>query len=348
MNKYLKYILPLLITFLLGWFLFRHGIRWNDLQAVIQRASWRALFLALLFQAASYSAVTFLNQILLQSYGAVVPFSKQFAVQLAMAFIEALVPSASISGVALRARLLRPHGVSADVATATVVTEGSLILASVVLPAFLLAGFGTFHGMYSLDNLGNWLVFGVGSGALLGISLWKWNAQPFSNFRKRLLNWLSEVWEKYFQSRWPATFGTWSAARIIQRGHYLWAETVSAFRNRPYAILMSLTARSGFEALCLGMCFYALGTTLPFITLVLIYSLTIAINTLGAIPGGVGLAEVSLSTLYAQLGISAEIALTIALAYRMIGYWLPRVVGGLAWLWIEQLNPQPSNSEVIP
>src|SRR6185436_8654 len=338
----------LLITFLLGWFLLRHGMNWNDLQAVLQRASWRALFLALVFQAASYNAVTFLNQILLQSYGAVVPFPKQFVVQLAMAFIEALVPSASISGVVLRARLLKPHGVSADVATATVVTEGSLILVSVVLPALLFAGFDLFHGMYGIFNWGRWIVVGIGSGMLLGITLWQWNSQPFSNFRKRLLNWMSKAWEKNFQSRWPATFGTWSAARIIERARYLWDESAAAFRNRPYAILLSLTARSGFEALCLGMCFYAVGASLPFVTLILVYSLTIAINTLGAIPGGVGLAEVSLSTLYTQLGISAEIALTIALAYRLVGYWLPRVAGGIAWLWIEQLDPQPSNSEVAP
>jgi len=348
MNKYLKYILPLLITFLLGWFLLRHGLSWHDLQVVIQRASWKALFLALVFQAASYIAVTVLNQILLQSYGAMVPFSKQLVVQLAMAFIEALIPSASISGVVLRARLLKPHGVSADVATATVLTEGSLILASVVLPALVLAGFGIIDGTYGVYSLGNWLALGIGSGMLLGITFWQWNSQPFSIFRKRILNGMSATWEKYFQSRWPAIFGTWSAARILQRARYLWDETISAFRNRPYAILISLTARSGFEALCLGMCFYALGTKLPFITLMLVYSLTIAINTLGAVPGGVGLAEISLSTLYAQLGIAAEIALTIALAYRMVGYWLPRVVGGIAWLWIEQLHPQPSNSEVIP
>ncbi len=348
MNKTLKYILPLLITFMLGWFLFRHGISWNDLQAVLQRASWKLLILALLFQAISYAAVTFLNQILLQSYGAVVPFSKQFVVQLAMAFVEALVPSASISGFVLRARLLKPHGVSADVATATVITEGSLILASVVLPALLLGGFGIFHGTYILSNLVNWLILGIGFVMLLGITVWQWNSQPFSIFRKRLVNGISQTWDQHFQSRWPAIFGTWSAARIIERARYLWVETISSFRNRPYAILLSLTARSSFEAFCLGMCFYALGTRLPFITLMLVYSLTIAINTLGAIPGGIGLAEVSLSTLYAQLGISTEIALTIALAYRMVGYWLPRVAGGVAWLWIEQLNPQPANSEVVP
>ena len=81
--------------------------------------------------------------------------------------------------------------------------------------------------------------------------------------------------------------------------------------------------RSGFEALCLMMCFYALGQSMPIATLLFLYSLTIAINTLGSVPGGVGLAEVSLSALYAQFGIATEMAVAIALAYRFRGTGFP-------------------------
>ena len=348
MKKYWKYVLPFLITVLLGWFLLRRGISWDNLQSVLHQARWSALLLALVFQATSYGAVTYLNQILLQGYGAFVPFRKQVVVQLAMAFIEALVPSASLSGVVLRARLLKPHGVLADVATATVLTEGTLIFASVLLPALFLAVFAIFSGTYGIYNLGRWITFFIAALLLIGIIVWQWNANAFSGLRTQLLRWASQYWEENIQKRWPQQFGGWSAGPIIQRVRYLWDETASALSNRPYAILISLMTRSIFEALCLMMCFYALGISLPVITLALIYSLTIAINTLGAIPGGVGLAEVSLSALYAQLGISREIAVTIALAYRMVGYWLPRVVGGVAWLWIEQLHPQPSSSEVAP
>jgi hypothetical protein len=104
--------------------------------------------------------------------------------------------------------------------------------------------------------------------------------------------------------------------------------------------------RFGFEALSLIMTFYALGQVLPFATLILLYALTIAINTIGAVlPGGVGLAEVSLSALYAQFGIPTEAAVTIALAYRLTGYWFPRLVGGLALLWIEREEYRRSISE---
>ncbi len=88
-------------------------------------------------------------------------------------------------------------------------------------------------------------------------------------------------------------------------------------------------------------CFYAFGQRLPLYTMLLLYTLTITINTLGAIPGGVGLAEVSLAALYTQFGVELERAVIIALAYRLTGYWLPRAVGGLSWLWLEHVHRTP-------
>lgn len=69
----------------------------------------------------------------------------------------------------------------------------------------------------------------------------------------------------------------------------------------------------------------------------------------GALPGGVGLAEVALATLYTQFSITPELAAAVALVYRVTGYWLPRLFGGLFWLWLErqhQLSPQAQEAEL--
>jgi uncharacterized protein (TIRG00374 family) len=124
-------------------------------------------------------------------------------------------------------------------------------------------------------------------------------------------------------------------------------EFISFLYDRPFAIILSLLARSGFEALGLMMCFFALGQSLPIQTILLIYILTIVVNTLGAIPGGIGLAELSLTALYAQFGISAELALAVALASRLTNYWLPRVFGGVAWLWMERTFSQSTLRAVL-
>jgi len=340
MNKYLKRILPLLVTILLAGFLFQRGIKWNDLQAVLHQARWGWLLLALFWQASSYGAVTWLNEILLQRYGARVPFQKQYMIQLAMAFIEAAVPTASISGAVLRVRLLKSHGVSPDVATATTMAEMTLVSVSVVLFALPVAGLAMLNGALGLRVLNRWLFTLLAAAVLTTLTIKQWNTPRFAHIRAQWLQAVAHLWDNQIRPRGLKQFGAWTSQRLLRRFRYLEAEFVALLHDRPYAILLSLLARSGFEALGLMMCFYALGQSLPIVTLILIYTLTIAINTLGAIPGGVGLAEVSLTALYAQFGISTETALAVALAYRLTDYWLPRVAGGLAWLWLERGYPR--------
>ena len=347
MNKYLKRFLPVLITLALAWFLFQRGIRWNNLRSVLVQARWGWMMLALAWEAAAYGAVTWLNEILLQRYGFKVSYGKQFMVQLVMAFIEVALPSASISGLVLRARLLKPHGVSLDVATATTLAESVLITTSVLLFALPVTGVAIMNGMTGFDGFNRLFLFFMGSTIFIGITIWQWKFTPFVNFRAQILQWAGRFWNHHIQPRWPLHLGDWPASRVFERILYLWAETLASVRARPYAILLSLLARSGFEALCLMMCFYALGQSLPIITLLFLYALTIAINTLGGVPSGIGLAEVSLSALYAQFGIATEMAVAIALVYRLTGYWFPRMVGGLAWVWLERADPRQHISENV-
>lgn len=335
MKKTLERLLPLLITLLLGVFLFRKGVHWQDLRAILVQANWGWLIFALFWQASSYGAVTWLNEILLKHYGASVPFGKQYAIQLAMAFIESVVPSASISGAVLRVRLLKPHGVSADIATVTTLAEMSLISASIVLLALPVTGIAMLQGRQGLSS------FGVGEVVLIVISLipvfvfWQWRNPYFVRIRNAGLWKTAQLWDTRIRPRWEKKLSTWSSEKIIRRGQYLWTELGVLLRARPYAIALSLIGRAGFEILGLAMCFLALGQRLPWYSMILIYALTLVANAMSAVPGAIGLTEVALATLYTQFGIPSETALAIALTYRITDYWMPRLVGGGAWLWLE-------------
>ncbi len=347
MKKYLKISVPLMVPVLFAILFFRQGSPRRDIQAVLKQARWEWLILALLWQAASYGAVTRLNQVILRHYGADVPWEKQYVIQLAMAFVEAAIPSATVSGVVLRARLLKPYGVSADVATVSTVIEMGLISLSVLLPALpalALAGVSGAQGKAGL--LAGVLVL-VASGLLIGAGFSLRNTSRFIQVRRRTLLWIIRLWNQRIYARWQRQSGNWSGQRIIERLQYLGAESMVLLRARPYAIIMSLLARSGFEALGLMMCFYALGQNLPWPTIILVYTLTIAVNSLGAIPGGIGLAEVSLAMLYTQFGVPPETAVIIALAYRLTDYWLPRLAGGLAWFRLEQKYPERISEGVV-
>ena len=339
MKKYIKYITSLLVVVLVGLFLFRKGLPIHNIRSVLQQARWEWLLLALVWQAMAYGAVTTLNKIILQHYGADVPWSKQYVIQLAMAFIEAAVPSATISGAVLRIRLLKPHGVSADVATVSTIIEMVLITASIILlaiPVFVVVAVGGLQGRNILSQEIHLLLTGAFS---IGVMLILWRTGRFNRGARWMLANVSRVWDNRILPRWRRQLGHWSSQTIINRTRHLGSEAVTLIKTNPYAIGESLFARSAFEALGLMMCFYALGQHIPFFTMLLIYTLTIAINALGSVPGGVGLAEVSLAVLYTQFGIPPETAVVIALAYRLTDYWLPRVAGGVAWLWLERVYP---------
>lgn len=340
MKKYMKYVTFLAVIALFGVFIFRKGSPLHDIRSVLQQARWEWLLLALVWQAMAYGAVTTLNKIILQHYGADVPWSKQYVIQLAMAFIEAAVPSATISGAVLRVRLLKPHGVSADVATVSTVVEMILIVASIIflaIPVFVVVAIGGLQGKNILQQEILLLLSGVlSAGAMVVL----WRTERFKRIVHRVSSRVSLFWDNQILPRWHHQLGEWSSQVILSRARYLSSEAITLIKIRPYAIGGSLLARSAFEALGLMMCFYALGQNIPLLTMLLIYTLTVAINSLGAVPGGVGLAEVSLAVLYAQFGISPETAVIVALAYRLTDYWLPRVAGGASWLWLERRYPK--------
>ena len=335
MKKTFKKLAPIALTFLLGWFLLRGGFKWSDLSALLAKAKWGWLLLGLFWQASAYASVTWLNKLLLERYGAKVPFGKQYLIQLAMAFIEAAVPTASVSGAVLRVRLLKPHGVSGDVATATTVAEMGLIAASVILLALPVAVIAVWQGIFGAVGLSTSMLVLLVLFALTVLTVFWWHSPASRRTKAQGLQTLSKFWDERIRTRWSESLGDWTSQKLLERLDYLKAEAINLLRERPLPIILSLLARSGFEALGLAMCFFALGQLLPLNTILLIYTLTLAVNTLGALPGGIGLAEISLTTLYAHFGISAEMALAIALAYRLTDYWLPRLVGGVAWLGLE-------------
>lgn len=335
MNRYLKRLIPIFIVFLLVLFIIRQGIQWQDFKIVVAQAGWGWLVLAIVFQVGSYSAIAWLNAILLRHYGAGISWRRQFFIQLAMAFIEAALPSAAISGVLLRARLLKPYNVSFDVAVVTTVAETSMIVVSVILMLLPIIVLSLFQNAQI-----PWIMTIVLILSLIVIGTMKRPGNlrlSVSNFK--FIRWFCRFWDRSIRARWPQKMEKWPGYRVIHQTHYFGSQFFTLLRARPYEISVSLMARAGFEVLGLMMCYYALGIKLPFSTTLWLYALTLIINTLGAIPGGIGFAEVALAALYAQFGISAVLAISVAVLYRLTGYWLPRAAGGVAWFWMEHETP---------
>ena len=89
-----------------------------------------------------------------------------------------------------------------------------------------------------------------------------------------------------------------------------------------------------FGALALGATVAAFGADVPFAALVFVSVGTGLLAGLAPVPGGIGVAEATMSGLLTAVGLPAEQAVTIAITYRMITAYLPPVLGFFSLRWM--------------
>ena len=87
--------------------------------------------------------------------------------------------------------------------------------------------------------------------------------------------------------------------------------------------------------LAFGASLWAFGYTLPFSVLAITY---LASNTVGSVvpsPGGIGPVEIALTAGLVAAGIPSGVALSTAIVYRLVTFWIPIPVG---WLSLQRLQ----------
>jgi uncharacterized protein (TIRG00374 family) len=92
--------------------------------------------------------------------------------------------------------------------------------------------------------------------------------------------------------------------------------------------------------------FHALNTPVSFSAIVIVYSISVAIQTIPiGVPGEIGLLDVLMASLYTLLGIPIAVSAVATLLIRILTLWLRLLIGGLTvqWLGIKSLRiPGPS------
>lgn len=97
-----------------------------------------------------------------------------------------------------------------------------------------------------------------------------------------------------------------------------------------WAVLLS-AGRLLFDYLCLIFALRAAGSR-PHASLVLLaYAAAGIVGMIPITPGGLGIVEASLSGLLVLAGVNASQAFLATLAYRLASYWLPLLVGPVAY-----------------
>jgi hypothetical protein len=106
----------------------------------------------------------------------------------------------------------------------------------------------------------------------------------------------------------------------------------SAFGARwPFA-LCGIVGKPAFDYLGLICCLAAVGARPNPSLVVLAYSGACLLTLIPFTPGGLGFVEAGLTGLLTLAGVSAHDAVVATLAYRLLVFWLPLPLGGIAYL----------------
>jgi undecaprenyl-diphosphatase len=106
-----------------------------------------------------------------------------------------------------------------------------------------------------------------------------------------------------------------------------------SYHHRPWrlpAALASSMLLTLCNVFCLACCALALGVHLPFLAILLIFSLGIGAGTATPTPGGLGGFEAALAAGFIAYHVASPAALAVALLYRLVSYWLPLPAGATA------------------
>jgi pimeloyl-ACP methyl ester carboxylesterase len=105
------------------------------------------------------------------------------------------------------------------------------------------------------------------------------------------------------------------------------------------------------DAAVLAVSIRATGATVPWHDLLLVYGSGIAAQSLNITPGGLGVAEGSLSLALVATGLGAGQALAAVLLYRLASFWLVALAGWLVVFWLRRprarRGPGPSRNRAV-
>ena len=117
------------------------------------------------------------------------------------------------------------------------------------------------------------------------------------------------------------------------------SETIHKFHNQAHSIfwkksvvipqaytLLSIVA----EMATFYFIILALGQTIAVPALILAYTVAVTIGSVPITPGGLGTYDASLAGMLLMFSIPLEHALTIALLYRLVQYWMTNLLGIIA------------------
>jgi len=296
---------------------------------LFRTARWEWLAAAAILQIASYSCLTWCNALALRPFAGRIGFGRLMLLLTSLAFITAAVPSAGASGFVLRARLLGRHGYAAEASTFTLLLELLYLVVGTILTGCVGLGYLLQVGTMS------WLeVVVMAALALLATAL-VWVGWLLLSDPRRSLRLTRAAVGSWNRLAGRLRVRTVDPEVIEQRLEAFHAGLRELSRLPRWKFAAAIAGRILLDVATLGACFAGLGRLVRPDILLIGYGLILVISVLSVVPGGLGLADVSLPVVFTRLGVSGSLALAAGLVYRLLAFWLIRFVGFVGWQVLE-------------
>lgn len=326
-RRILQWLLTLALLALLVYFFWPLVGEIKEAAALFQHADWKWFWIAIGIQIVSYAFLTWLNVLSLLPFPGRISFLRLAGVLTSMAFISVAIPSAGLSGVALRVHLLRKHGYAPEESLFSLAVETTMELVALASVAILGIGYLLRRGGLSPVEVA--LLSLVGVIILVGI----WSGWRLINHRKRsqvimhrFCNWWNRVASRLYSFDIP----------LLETRLTVFQDNLARYRTVSLgALFVAAYGKVILDVLTMGACFYMFHYSIPPATLFVGYGLTLTLSGLTALPGGLAMTDAFVPVIFSWLNVPGAVAIAAGLTYRLIAFWLVRFAGFISWVFLE-------------
>jgi uncharacterized protein (TIRG00374 family) len=266
-------------------------------------------------QAVSVLTFSFLQHRVLKLSGASIPMTALSALTLANAAIANTVPGEPVVSSAYRYRFYRRRGTtsaSAGWTIFTVLVAQAIGMSLILLIGVLIALAGSTGTRAAPIAILGLIIVGAAAAILIR--------------RDLVLRLLSLLPRAARRASRPRHVAVRTVAERIE-------STLTRMREIPLgarstAEIVALAATFWFADFCCLLCgFGAVHAPVPWAGVLLAYGAAQVVGSLPIVPGGIGIIEGSLAVILMQYGAGRVSALSAALLYRLVSFWLLTVIG---------------------
>jgi uncharacterized protein (TIRG00374 family) len=300
---------------------------------VLQNMLWWAVILAVTAQFLSYAGSGYLLKSIVEVVGDRMQILQGVLITLA-SWSLGLVAGGTVGIIAGTYQWSRESGASTEGATLAgwlpnLLTTGSLIIISIFGLLHLLF----VHQLSTLQVVGFSLMFFL---LLLIVGAVAWGVRH----RQALTEWMVRAgsgWARLFHRKQDPDGTRVSMDRIFRA----WDALLTRGWKK---ILLGTIFNFGFDMLTLYLLFVAAGHGVSPGVLLTGYGLPLLLGKVPFLPGGVGLVEGSMAALYNGLGVPNAVTVVVILAYRVLSFWLPSLLGFPVILYLQRAGRHADQS----